>query len=143
MDLQAEYGNRARVHEHPAIIAGWARDAAAFRAAWPDADLGLPYGPGERERLDLFRPGSGEAWPAALFLHGGYWQALDRSFFSHMARGRRPAAPAHRRRRAADPGGGALRRRAPRRHAGGDGDGGLAGARPGAALGPSSSAQRS
>lgn len=87
MDLQAEYDNRARVPEHPAIIAGWARDAAAFRAAWPDADLGLPYGPGERERLDLFRPGSGEAWPAALFLHGGYWQALDRSFFSHMARG--------------------------------------------------------
>ena len=87
MDLQAEYDNRARVPEHPAIIAGWARDATAFRAAWPEAELGLPYGPGERERLDLFRPGPGEAWPAALFIHGGYWQALDRSFFSHMARG--------------------------------------------------------
>lgn len=87
MDAQAEYDNRARVPEHPAIIEGWARDAAVFRAAWPHADLGLAYGPGERERLDLFRPGPGEAWPLALFLHGGYWQALDRSFFSHVARG--------------------------------------------------------
>lgn len=87
MDLQAEYDNRARVPESAAIIEGWARDAAAFREAWPHADTGLAYGPGERERLDLFRPGPGEAWPLALFLHGGYWQALDRSFFSHVARG--------------------------------------------------------
>jgi len=86
-DAQAEYDNRARVPEHPRIIEGWARDAAAFRASWPHADLGLAYGPGERERLDLFRPGPGGAWLLALFLHGGYWQALDRSFFSHVARG--------------------------------------------------------
>lgn len=87
MDLQVEYDNRARVPENPAIIAGWQRDAAAFRAAWPEAELGIAYGAGERERLDLFRPGPGEAWPVAMFLHGGYWQALDRSFFSHLARG--------------------------------------------------------
>ncbi|MCB4823896.1 alpha/beta hydrolase [Roseicella aerolata] len=87
MDAEAEYNNRARVPESAALIAGWARDAAAFRAGWPHAGYGLPYGPGERERLDLFRPGPGEAWPLALFLHGGYWQALDRSFFSHVARG--------------------------------------------------------
>lgn len=87
MDLQQEYDNRARVPENPAIIAGWQRDAAAFRAAWAEAELDIPYGPGARERLDLFRPGPGEDWPVALFLHGGYWQALDRSFFSHMARG--------------------------------------------------------
>ena len=33
MDLEAEYNNRARVPEHPAIIEGWQRDAAAFEAA--------------------------------------------------------------------------------------------------------------
>lgn len=87
MDAQAEYDNRARVPESAAIIAGWARDAAAFRAGWAEADLSLAYGAGERERLDLFRPGPGEAWPLALFLHGGYWQALDRGFLSHLARG--------------------------------------------------------
>ncbi|MDO9711902.1 alpha/beta hydrolase [Paracraurococcus lichenis] len=87
MDLQAEYDNRARVPGHPAIIAGWQRDAAAFRATWTEKDLDIPYGAGERERLDLFRPGPGGDWPVALFLHGGYWQALDRSFFSHLAHG--------------------------------------------------------
>ncbi|MBX9702260.1 MAG: alpha/beta hydrolase [Acetobacteraceae bacterium] len=87
MDLQTEYDNRARVPEHPGIIAGWARDAAAFRDAWPHAELDIAYGLGERERLDLFRPGASEDGPVALFIHGGYWQALDRSFFSHHARG--------------------------------------------------------
>ncbi|MBK1659411.1 alpha/beta hydrolase [Paracraurococcus ruber] len=87
MDLEAEYNNRARVADSAARIAAWARDAAAFREAWAEADHALPYGAGERERLDLFRPGPGQAWPIALFLHGGYWQALDRSFFSHAARG--------------------------------------------------------
>jgi arylformamidase len=86
MDLEAEYNNRARVPEHPAHIAGWARDAVAWRAACPRAELGLAYGGRERERLDLFHPGPSPA-PLALFIHGGYWQALDRSFASHCARG--------------------------------------------------------
>ncbi|SDC44415.1 alpha/beta hydrolase [Belnapia rosea] len=87
MDAEAEYNNRALVPESGTIIAGWARDAAAFREAWGEKDLGLAYGAGERERLDLFRPGPGMDWPVALFIHGGYWQALDRSFVSHCARG--------------------------------------------------------
>jgi arylformamidase len=87
MDAQAEYDNRARVPEHPGIITRWARDSAAFRANWTESELDLPYGPGEREKLDLFRPGPGSDWPLALFLHGGYWQALDRLFFSHVAPG--------------------------------------------------------
>ena len=91
MDLEAEYNNRARVPEHPAILEGWARDAAAYRAARRDsAELDLAYGPGERERLDLFWPeaaGATRDAPIALFIHGGYWQALDRSWVSHCARG--------------------------------------------------------
>ncbi|HYF08434.1 MAG TPA: alpha/beta hydrolase [Acetobacteraceae bacterium] len=88
MDLEAEYNNRARVAESAAIIAGWARDAAAFREAWPHKRLALPYGPGERERLDLFLPMAEDgAAPRALLIHGGYWQALDRSWVSHFARG--------------------------------------------------------
>jgi arylformamidase len=86
MDLEAEYNNRLRVPEHPAIIAGWQRDAAAWREACPRAELGLAYGSGEREQLDLFSPPDDGA-PLALFIHGGYWQGLDRSFVSHCARG--------------------------------------------------------
>jgi arylformamidase len=87
MDAEREYNNRARVPESAEIIARWARDAAAFRASGVQAELGLAYGANEREKLDLFLPPNAEAAPTALFIHGGYWQALDRSFVSHCARG--------------------------------------------------------
>ncbi len=87
MDLEAEYNNRQRVPEHPMHIAGWQRDAAAWREACPRAELGLAYGAGEREKLDLLHPSTDGQAPIALFIHGGYWKALDRSFASHCARG--------------------------------------------------------
>ncbi|WP_424813883.1 alpha/beta hydrolase [Roseococcus sp. YIM B11640] len=83
MKLEIEYNNRARVPGHPAIIAEWMRDAAAFREAHPPEVIA--YGPGERERIDLFVPKHVRG--AALFFHGGYWQALDRSSASHCAAG--------------------------------------------------------
>jgi arylformamidase len=82
LDLEAEYNNRARVPEHAAIIAGWAAESKAYRNLNPPRVIA--YGPGERHTLDLFDAGPG---PAVMFIHGGYWQALDKSFFSHMARG--------------------------------------------------------
>lgn len=85
VDLEAEYNNRARVPEHPAIIEGWARDAAAYRAENPPVEI--PYGSGEREVIDLFRPETDEVAATVMFIHGGYWQGLHRTFFSHLARG--------------------------------------------------------
>ena len=85
MDLEAEYNNRARVPEHPAIIARWLQDAAAFRAAHPPETLA--YGSGAREAMDLFLPPGAAAPPVAMFFHGGYWQALDRTAVSHVAAG--------------------------------------------------------
>jgi arylformamidase len=87
MNLEAEYDNRAKVPEAPAIMEGWQRDAAAFRATHPNAELGLPYGPTPRQALDLFWPSTGRDGPITLFIHGGYWRMLDRSLFSHLARG--------------------------------------------------------
>ncbi len=85
MDLELEYNNRLRVPDSAARIAGWARESENFRATWARGTLGIPYGDGARERLDLFEPeGDG---PLAVFIHGGWWQALDRSFVSHLARG--------------------------------------------------------
>jgi arylformamidase len=87
IDYEAEYNNRARVPEHPEIIAGWARDAAAYREAVGARFESRAYGPSERQRMDLFRP-EGEARGAlVVYIHGGYWQAQDRPSFSHMARG--------------------------------------------------------
>lgn len=87
MELELEYNNRARVADHAQQIALWQRDAAAWRAACPRAELDLAYGARERERLDLFHPAAAGDAPLALFIHGGYWKALDRSFASHCARG--------------------------------------------------------
>jgi arylformamidase len=82
LDLEKEYNNRAAVPEHPAIIARWAAESKAYRNINPPRVI--EYGPGERNTLDLFDAGPG---PAVMFIHGGYWQALDKSFFSSMAKG--------------------------------------------------------
>lgn len=88
MDLEAEYNCRARVPAHPRILAAWQRDSAAWRQACPRAELDLPYGGRERERLDLFWPDAMlKDAPIALFIHGGYWQSLGRDQVSHCARG--------------------------------------------------------
>jgi arylformamidase len=83
-DYEAEFNARAQVPEHPAIFARWARDAALYRTGHGGAELDLSYGGSARQALDVF-PASGPA--LALFLHGGWWRAMDRSYFSHMARG--------------------------------------------------------
>ena len=83
VDYEVEYNNRARVPENPSIMAGWAKDAAAYREQ--HAPRVIAYGPGARNSIDLF-PGNDEG-PVVVFIHGGYWQALDGSFFSHLAGG--------------------------------------------------------
>jgi len=87
IDYEAEYNNRARVPENPEIIAGWVRDAAAYRQS-ADCDLDRAYGLGERLKYDLFNPETRDVLkPIVLFIHGGYWQSMDIKHFSHMARG--------------------------------------------------------
>jgi arylformamidase len=85
VDYEVEYNNRARVPENPAILAGWARDAKAYREAHQGHWREIRYGTGARHRIDFFA-GEG-AGPIVVFIHGGYWQALDGSFFSHLAGG--------------------------------------------------------
>ncbi|MHB8271793.1 alpha/beta hydrolase [Bradyrhizobium sp.] len=83
IDYEVEYNNRARVPEHPALIAGWARDAKAWRER--EGFHTISYGPGVRHSIDVFASrGEGDL---VVFIHGGYWQALDGSFFSHLAAG--------------------------------------------------------
>ena len=69
VDYEAEYNNRARVPEHPALMAAWVRDAAEYRAQHPPRVLA--YGPGERNRIDLF---DGESERADRRLHS--WRLL-------------------------------------------------------------------
>ena len=80
-ELERQYNNRALVPDHPAVMARWKAGAEAARAAHPPERL--KYGAGERERMDWFDAGPGA--PVAVFIHGGYWQALDESWFSFVA----------------------------------------------------------
>lgn len=65
----------------------WAAAAAAFRAdLGPRARLGLPYGPGARQRFDLCLP-EGAPRGLVVFVHGGYWLAFGREEWTHLAAG--------------------------------------------------------
>lgn len=83
IDYEGEYNARAQVPEHPAIFERWLSEAASYRADRPCA-LDEAYGDSPRQALDLFQAEEGVR---ALFVHGGWWRAMDRKHFSHMARG--------------------------------------------------------
>jgi len=81
--VERGYNLRAAVAEHPQWFARYAAESDAARAAL-DPQLDLRYGPGPKETLDLFLP-KVRARGTFVFLHGGYWRALDKSDFSFIA----------------------------------------------------------
>ena len=81
----AQYDNRARVAEHPAILAGWAEASSAAVAGGRERGLvDVAYGPGPRERLDVYPPARAGA-PVLVYVHGGYWRALDKRSHAFVA----------------------------------------------------------
>ena len=54
------------------------------RATSSRRKLDLRYGPGPKETLDLFVP-AGRRAGTFVFIHGGYWRALDKDDFSFVA----------------------------------------------------------
>jgi arylformamidase len=90
IDYEAEYNNRARVKEHPEILARMADAANAYRAqatAEGRAELDVSYGPTSRQLVDIFHSPAGRDAPLAMFIHGGYWRSLQPQMFSSLARG--------------------------------------------------------
>jgi arylformamidase len=90
LNYDAEYDTRGRVPEHPAILARMASDAAAYRSeagARGRAELDVRYGASPRQILDIFSSDAGKDAPLAMFIHGGYWRALQPSAFSQVAAG--------------------------------------------------------
>ena len=75
--------------EHPAIIAGWERDAGAYRIERSGhTELGLAYGAHPRQIVDVFHPDKADpSRPLIVFIHGGYWRSLEPAIFSHLAAG--------------------------------------------------------
>ena len=79
----AQYNNRARIPEHPAILAHWFEASARARERHADM-VEVAYDSAPRERLDVFAARS-PASPVFVYLHGGYWRALDKRDQSFLA----------------------------------------------------------
>ncbi len=92
--LDAELNLRARTPEHVEFFARWAAESAAVRQDFPDARIDLAYGETAGERLDLF-PAEATGAPLVAFIHGGYWQSLDKGDFSFFAPAFRAAGLAY------------------------------------------------
>ena len=81
--LNAQYNNRALVPECVGHFADWDKRSAEVRGL-EKCSLDLPYGVGLRESLDVF-PAPAPKAPVLVFIHGGYWRALDKSGHSFVA----------------------------------------------------------
>ncbi len=84
--FDTQYDNRARVADSAQILERWTRAAQLSREK-SACRLDLAYGPHASERLDLF-PAQTEhsaLAPVLVFIHGGYWRALDKTDHSFLA----------------------------------------------------------
>lgn len=94
-DWDDAYANGANIAGGDRWPAAWVEPARAFRDDLVNrgrARLDLPYGEAMRNRLDLFLP-EGTPQGLVVFVHGGFWMKLDKSFWSHLAAG--PLAHGH------------------------------------------------
>ena len=81
--LDRMYNNRELVPDHGVFLTRWAQDSARVRAELR-CELDVAYGDADEETLDIF-PAAAAGAPVLVFIHGGYWRALDKSDFSFLA----------------------------------------------------------
>lgn len=87
MMLDDAYANAAYIDGADGFPPRWEKEAEAFRASLgARAQLNVRYGPSDRQKFDLFQP-EGVSRGTAVFVHGGYWKAFDKSYWSHLAAG--------------------------------------------------------
>jgi arylformamidase len=88
--LDREYDNRGKVANFAEYLSRYPAESGHTRDTLP-ARLDLQYGPDPGETLDLFLPEGHGPWPVHVFVHGGYWRALDKRDFSFVAGAFQPA----------------------------------------------------
>jgi arylformamidase len=80
--VEREYNLRQAFPDHPQWFARWSAESAAARSRL-DSRLDVRYGSGPKQTLDLFPAESPRG--VLLFIHGGYWRALDKDDHSFVA----------------------------------------------------------
>jgi arylformamidase len=81
--LDQQYNVRAGIPDHLDIFTRWAKSSAQFRREHA-LNEDVRYGVDEKQALDFF-PARDKGRPVLIFIHGGYWQSLDKSDFSTVA----------------------------------------------------------
>src|SRR5664279_769367 len=79
---EREYNLRAAFPDHAEWFARWAADSARARASLR-VERDVRYGAGPKQTVDLFPAEKPRG--ALLFIHGGYWRALDKDDHSFIA----------------------------------------------------------
>ena len=80
--VEREYNLRAAFPDHPQWFERWARESEVARSEL-HGELDVRYGSGPKQTVDLFP--AVNARGALLFIHGGYWRALDKRDHSFVA----------------------------------------------------------
>jgi arylformamidase len=86
--IDAQYNPSLALAPNDQPMVHFARQAERARSSIRCA-LNVPYGPTLVETLDIF-PADVPNAPVFVFIHGGYWRALDSKDFSGVALGLRP-----------------------------------------------------
>jgi arylformamidase len=81
--LDAQYQLRERHPEFQTYFDAWDARSRAARERL-DCRLDLRYGEAPKETLDIF-PAAAPNAPVHIFIHGGYWQNLDKKDYSYLA----------------------------------------------------------
>jgi len=87
-DWDDAYANMAHIAGSANLPDRWAADAGAYRASGVSVEHDIPYGAGDRQKLDIVWP-EGQPKGLAVFVHGGYWMRLSKSDWTHYAEGAR------------------------------------------------------
>lgn len=88
-DWDAAFSNMAHVPKSEELPQIWAQGAAAYRTSGDvNVDCDIAYGEHPRERFDLVWP-DGTPRGLVVFIHGGFWMRLDKSYWTHFAQGAR------------------------------------------------------
>ena len=83
-ELDAQYRAAATVPNMQNFIDDYASLSATARDTL-DCKIGLKFGPGVEETLDLFPVSTLKDAPLFVFIHGGYWRMLSKNESSFMA----------------------------------------------------------
>lgn len=82
-DYENLYNARAAAPDFQQHFERWQNSSVQARSR-ADGYLDIPYGPHPMQTLDIFRA-KGPSRGMLIFIHGGYWRSLDKSFQSFLA----------------------------------------------------------